>query len=105
MTAFAAAMDALFADVNMAADAVYVPAATGLPVAIRVVRTAPDRVTDFAGNRLWSDSVQVSVRVSDVAAPMQGDRITLGGETRVVQGTPERDTQRLVWRLDTVPLP
>jgi hypothetical protein len=42
------------------------------------------------------------VRASDVANPRQGDQLTAGAESFIVQGEPERrDPDRLVWSLDT----
>ena len=44
------------------------------------------------------------MRASEVANPRPGDQLTLGSETFVVQGEPERrDPDRLVWMLDVRP--
>jgi hypothetical protein len=44
------------------------------------------------------------VRASEVANPRPGDQLTVGGETFVVQGEPDRrDPDRLVWTLDARP--
>jgi hypothetical protein len=41
------------------------------------------------------------VRASEIANPRLGDQLTVGGETFVVQGQPERrDPDRLVWTVD-----
>jgi hypothetical protein len=43
----------------------------------------------------------IRVRASELANPRPGDQLTVGGETFVVQGEPERrDPERLVWMLD-----
>lgn len=104
MTAFAAAMDAIFADPNMAADAVY--RVQGLPpdVPCRVIRKAPDDLTDFGAARIRSETTQVDVRVSEVPTPAKGDRLTIGAEVFVVQGDPLQDRERLVWTLNLRPL-
>jgi hypothetical protein len=45
------------------------------------------------------------VRASEVANPWPGDQLTVGGDTFVIQGEPERrDPDRLVWMLDTRPV-
>ncbi|MGH6918599.1 MAG: head-tail joining protein [Geminicoccaceae bacterium] len=44
------------------------------------------------------------MRASEVPSPRPGDQLTVGGETFVVQGDPERrDPDRLVWILDVRP--
>ena len=44
------------------------------------------------------------VRVSEVPNPRPDDQLTIGGETLVVQGEPERrDPDRLVWTVDVRP--
>ena len=44
------------------------------------------------------------VRASEVANPRPDEQLTLGGETFVVEGEPERrDPDRLVWTLDARP--
>lgn len=100
MTAFSAAIDAIFMDPNMAADAVY--RAQGLPpdVPCRVIRKSPDDLTEFGNARLRSATTQVDVRASEIAAPAKGDRLTIGAEVFTVQGDPLQDRERLVWTLD-----
>ncbi len=53
MLAVAAAIEALFADPNLARDATYQPA-DGAPFPIRVITRQADAVTEFGGARLWS---------------------------------------------------
>ncbi|MDD9731603.1 hypothetical protein PVW46_17000 [Mameliella sp. AT18] len=103
MNAFSAALDALFEDGNMAADATYTPSATGTPATIRAIRTAPDLTRDMYGGAITSETVVYEIRISDVASPQAGDTISYDGEDRIVQGQPERDDQRTIWLLDTVP--
>jgi hypothetical protein len=44
------------------------------------------------------------LRASEVTSPRPGDQLTLGGDTFIVQGEPERrDPDRLVWTLDVRP--
>jgi hypothetical protein len=103
MNAFSAAIDAIFADPNMAADALYRAQASVVQVPCRVSRAMPDQETEYGGATLISDSMRLDVRVSEVAAPKDGDLITLDGEVFVIHGQPRRDRLRLVWSLDVVP--
>ena len=102
MSAFAIAVDALFADPNLARAASYEPA-DGDPVPVRVVARRADTVADFGDARLWSETTRFDLRVSEVTSPRPGDRLVLDGETFVVQGEPMRDRERLVWTLDVRP--
>ena len=99
---FSTAVDALFADPNLARDAIYQPA-DAAPFAVRVIPRRADAITDFAVARLWSPTTVFDVRVSELPTPRPGDRLMLDGEAFVVQGEPVRDAERLVWTLDTRP--
>ena len=102
MTAFAGAVDATFAAFGI--DATYVPAG-GDPVSVRVIAKRPDTIVGFGETRIHTETATFEVRASDVASPRPGDQLTVGGETFVVQGEPERrDPDRLVWTLDTRPI-
>lgn len=103
MSAFSAAIDAIFADANMAADAVW--EANGVPpqVACRVIRKRPDEVTEYGGAVLVTSTVLADVRVSEVPDPRPGDHLTIGAERFVVQGKPRRDRERLVWMMELAP--
>jgi hypothetical protein len=103
MTAFSAAVDVIFADPNVAADAQWFFAGIAPPVAIRVVRRAPDDVQDYGQARLSQPATTVDVRVSDIASPKPVDRIMIGGETFVIQGQPQRDRLGLVWTINLRP--
>jgi len=102
MRAFATAVDALFADPNIAREATYAPA-DGNPLFVRIIARRPDALTEFGDARLWSATAIFDVRVSEVPNPRAGDRLMLGDETFVIQGEPLRDSERLVWSLDTRP--
>ena len=102
MTAFAAAVDALFADPNLAREAMYQPA-DGDPFPVRVIARRADAITDFGDARLWSETTRFDLRVRDVAAPRPDDRIVVDAATYIVQGEPIRDRERLVWTLDVRP--
>ena len=96
MMAVAAALDALFADANIARDALYI-ADGGSPRLVRVVTRRADEITGFGEARLWSETTRIDLRVSEVPTPRPGDRIEFDGEAFLIQGEPVRDRERLVW--------
>ena len=102
MSAFAAAVDTLFADPNIGRDAVSI-ADGGAPVLVRAVARRADAVTEFGDARLWSETTRIDLRVSEVANPRPGDRIEIDGEAFLVQGEPLRDRERLVWTVELRP--
>ena len=102
MSAFAAAVGALFADPNIGRDAIYTPEG-GAPVMVRVVARRADAVTDFGDARIWSETTRVDLQVAEVQAPRPGDRIEIEGDAFLIQGEPVRDRERLVWTVDLRP--
>ncbi|MGR3436604.1 MAG: head-tail joining protein [Shimia sp.] len=109
MTAFAAALDALFADAHLACDVVYT-AEGGAPALVRAILRRPDDVTNFGEARIWSETTRLDLRLSEVANPRPGDRIEIPGmgpgqasEAFLVQCEPVRDRERLVWTVDLRP--
>ena len=101
MTVFTGALDATFAAFGI--NAVYTPAG-GEPVPVRVIARRPDTIVGFSETRIHAETATFEVRGSEVASPRPGDLLTVGGETLVVQGEPERrDPDRLVWSLDVRP--
>jgi hypothetical protein len=102
MSAFALAVEALFADPNIARAAIWEPL-DGEPIPVHVIARRSDAVTEFGEARLWSETTRFDLRVSEVATPRPGDRLVLDGEAFVVQGEPVRDRERLVWTIDTRP--
>ncbi len=103
MSAVGAAIDVLFGDPNLAREAVYRVQGTGDPVAIRVIARRPDQVFDFGDTRVHTETSLFDVRVSEVPSPRPGDTLEVDGETFVVQGEAVRDSERLIWTLDTRP--
>jgi hypothetical protein len=102
MSAVAVALDALFADGNIARDAVYI-ADGGAPVLVRVVARRSDAISDFGDARLWSETTRIDLRVVEVVNPRPGDRIEIDGDAFLIQGEPVRDRERLVWTVDLRP--
>ena len=99
---FLVAINDLFADPNLAADAVYTPTG-GEPLSMRAIALRPDEISGFGDTRIHAATAVFEVRVSDLAAPAAGDTLAIGGETYVVQGEPAKDRDGLIWRLDTRP--
>jgi hypothetical protein len=102
MSIFAAAIETLFGDPNMARDAVYTSTA-GAPSLVRVIMRRADDITGFGEARLWSETTRIDLRVSEVPNPRQGDRVEIDGEGYLIQGEPVRDRERLVWTLNLHP--
>jgi hypothetical protein len=101
MTVFEGAVDATFAAFGI--DATYTPAG-GAPVGVRVIAKRPDTIVGFGETRIHAETATFDVRASEVADPRTGDQLTIGAETFVIRGEPERrDPDRLVWTLDVRP--
>jgi hypothetical protein len=73
-------------------------------VSVRVIARRPDTIIGFGETRIHAETATFEVRASEVASLRLGDQLTLGGETVVLQGEPERrDPDRFVWTLDVRP--
>lgn len=103
MTAFTAALSTLFADPNLGLDAVYRAGGTDPDIPIRIILRRPDEIGTFGETRIVAETVVIDVRVSEVAAPAEGDTFTIGAQTFFVQGEPVRDAERLIWTLEARP--
>lgn len=101
MNVFATAMNVIFADANMAVDALWFSGATGPGVAVRVIRKSPDEITPFGAGRILSETTQLDARVVDMPTPAPGDMIRIGPEDFILQGEPRLDRERLIWTLNT----
>ena len=99
MSAFAAAIEMLFADPNIGVEAIYTSDGGG-PVLVRAVARRADAVSDFGDARLWSETTRIDLRVAEVPNPRPGDRIEIDGDAFLIQGEPVRDRERLVWTVD-----
>ena len=102
MSVFAAVIDNLFADPNIAREATWI-ADGGAPKLIRVVMRRADAITGFGEARLWSETTRIDLRVAEVPDPRPEDRIEIDGEAFFIQGAPTRDRERLVWTVDLRP--
>ncbi len=103
MTAFATAMNVIFADRNMAVDALWLAGGIGPGVAVRVIRKSPDEITPFGAGRVLSDTTLLDARIADMPTPAAGDLIRIGAEDFILQGEPKLDRERLIWTLDMRP--
>lgn len=102
MTAFAGALDLLFADPNLAHEAWHRDS-EGQFTQIRIIPRRNDDVTTFGAARLVSETFRFDVRVSELPAPRPNEQILLGEETFLIQGEPIRDRERLVWTVELLP--
>ncbi len=100
MNAFAAAIDRIFADTNMAVDALWFAGGTGPGVSVRVIRKSPDEITPFGAARILSETTLLDARVADLPTPAPGDLIRIGLEDFLLQGEPKLDRERLIWTLN-----
>ena len=100
MTAFTAAIDALFADPNLGLDAVYRVGGADPGVPLRVILRRPDRIGEFGEARIVAETLLIDVRLQDVAVPVDGDTIEMDGILHVIQGEPISDAERLVWTIE-----
>ena len=103
MTAFTAAIDALFADPNLATGVVYRAGGADPGVSVRAILRRPDRIGEFGETRIVAETVMIDVRVDDVAAPAEGDTIEVNGTVYVIQGEPIRDAEQLIWTVEARP--
>lgn len=97
MSAFAAMIDAIFGDPNMAADALLRVAGAGEPLPVRVILRAPDRIATWGDGRFVTDTAFLDVRVSEAPWLAAGDTFEIAGELFEVQSAPVRDRERLCW--------
>jgi hypothetical protein len=101
--AFAAAIDAIFRDTNVAEDALWRAGGAGGGIAVRIVRKSPDEIVGFGGSRAVMATVLIDVRVSEIASPSAGDTADIDGDLFDIIGTPVRDSLGLVWTCEASP--
>lgn len=103
MNAFAAAVDALFGNPNLARDAIWRVGGSGEGTPVRVVLRTPDQVTNFGAGRFVTAGRMLDVRTADVPSLDAGDTFEIGAETFTVQGEPLRDAEGLIWSAEVRP--
>lgn len=103
MTAFAAAIDTLFADPNISREAIWRAGGVGAGISVRIVWRAPDTVTNFGSGRFLSAARFLDVRLAEIPALESGDPFEIDGDLYIVQGDPLRDGERLIWQAEVRP--
>jgi hypothetical protein len=101
MNAFTTAMNVIFADPNMAVDALWFAGGAGPGVAVQVIRKSPDEITPFGAGRILSETTLLDALITDLPTPASGDLIRIGQEDFILQGEPKLDRERLIWTLNT----
>lgn len=96
MSAFASAIDALFADPNIGEDALWKVGGVGAGGGVRIIRKSPDRMAEFGESRAVLPTVGIDIRRSEAAAITEGDLIVIGAETFKIIGEPMGDALGLV---------
>ena len=98
MSAFADAMAALVTDPNLGTDAIYRQGGAGPAVAVRVLRSSPDRVADAFGTEIISATDILSVAIATLPDLAAGDSFALGPDLLTVTHA-ERDASGTAWRV------
>ena len=98
--AVATAVDDCFR--HLGRDAVYT-ADGAEPVTVRVIARRPDEIVGLGETRIHAGTALFDVRVSEIADPRPGDRLTVDDLDYLVQGEPVGDAERLVWTLEACP--
>lgn len=90
-------VDVYFDDAHLARDALHRAGGAGDGVACRVITRQPDEDVRFGDLTVVRPTTLIDVRISEVAAPAEGDTFTIGASVYTVTGAPRRDAERLVW--------
>ena len=98
MSVFADALDDLFADPNLARDAVWRAGGIGEAVPLRIILRRPDQSAALFEVQASLPKLAAEVRASEVANAAEGDLLTVDGVAYRVRGA-DRDSERLLWRL------
>ena len=101
-TAFASAIDALFADPNISEDALWKAGGVGPGVSVRIIRKSPDRMAEFGDSRAVLPTVGIDIRRSQAATITEGDLIVIGAEIFKVIGEPMGDALGLASACEAV---
>lgn len=100
---FSAALDDLFADPNLARNALWRAGGIDPAVPVRAIVRRPDRIGEFGETRIVAGSTVFEIRIAEAPTLAEGDTIEADGELHVVQGEPVRDAVRLVWTAEARP--
>lgn len=102
MSAFTAAVDLLFGDPNISAEALYRTGGgdVGSGVSVRVIRRAPDHFASFGDGRFVVDTVFLDIRIAEAPELADGDSLEIAGDFFTIRGAPRRDAERLLWQAE-----
>lgn len=103
MNAFAAGIDALFADPNIGRDAIWRSGGEGVGTAVRIVFRTPDQIGSFGGGRFVTTGRLLDCRTAEIAQLEPGDTFEIEEEIFIVQGEPLRDGEGLIWKAEVRP--
>jgi hypothetical protein len=109
VSAFAAATDALFADPNIAQDAIWRAGGVVAGITVRIVIRRPDQVVGFGDSRAILPTMLIDIRRSEISQPASGDTIEIpgsgpgNGDIFEVIAAPMLDGAQLVWTCETAP--
>jgi hypothetical protein len=95
---FAAALGDLLADPHVGVDAEWRQGGVAPPVAVRVVRSSPDRVAAAFQTAVIQATDVLTVAVADLPDLAPGDGFTLGSDVLTVTHA-ERDALGVAWRV------
>ena len=102
MTALDFAVEMAFTDPNISQPAWYRDQ-TGQYREVRVIVRRPDETVTFGAGRLLAETTIADLQVCDISEPQAGETILIGEESFIVQGSPRRESARLVWRMELIP--
>jgi hypothetical protein len=101
MTVFDNALEALFADPNLAEDALWRPGGSGPGRPVRVIRVDPRARVDIGAVALVEEGVLFDALVTGEEAPVEGDTIEVAGMIYRIQAPPVPESLGRIRRLDT----
>ena len=103
MDAFADALGEVFADPNLAEDAIWRAGGTGPAIPVRIVRRSPDRVERFGDSRALLGSLAVDVLRSEAPMLAEADTIEIDGTTFRAVAEPVSDGIGLLLTVELAP--
>jgi hypothetical protein len=98
MGVFDDALAVLATDPNLGVEATYRAAGSGAPLAIRVLRSSPDRVVDAFDTAVLRATDVLTVSIALLAAVEAGDTFAIGADLLTVDSA-ERDAAGVAWRM------
>jgi hypothetical protein len=98
VNAFAAALSDMLADPHVGVDAEWRQGGAAPPIAVRVVRSSPDRVASAFDTAVIQATDVLTVAVADIPSLASGDSVTIGSDVLIVTHA-ERDAIGVAWRV------